>query len=43
MECGEYEEWLIENDPEDPDVQALKYLSATAIVCPKEDCQAIYQ
>jgi len=42
MECDEYEEWLVNNNPDDPEVQALKCISATAIVCPNEDCRAIY-
>ncbi|CAF0776980.1 unnamed protein product [Rotaria sordida] len=43
MSCSEYEEWLADNDPEDPNVQTLKYLSRTAIVCPNSNCQCIYQ
>jgi hypothetical protein len=43
MQCNEYKEWLIDNDPDDPDVQALNYLSANGIVCPNEKCKAIYE
>ncbi|CAF1364214.1 unnamed protein product [Adineta ricciae] len=41
MNCDEYTEWLIENDPDDETVRALKIISDTAIVCPK--CEHIYQ
>ncbi|CAF0734969.1 unnamed protein product [Adineta steineri] len=43
MTCEKYEEWLINNDPDDPTVQAYKYLSESGIKCPNENCSAIYQ
>ena len=41
MNCDEYTEWLIENDPDDETVRALNFIRRTAIVCPK--CEHIYQ
>ncbi|CAF0811038.1 unnamed protein product [Rotaria sp. Silwood1] len=43
MSCDAYAEWLIDNDPDDPNVQILKYLSKTGIACPNPNCQSIYE
>jgi len=43
MDCNGYAEWLIENDPDDPHVQLMKYLSTTGIACPNKDCPMIFE
>jgi hypothetical protein len=43
MTCEEYAEWLKDNDPDDPEVQLIKYLNTTVIICPNERCQTIYE
>jgi hypothetical protein len=43
MECDEYLEWLIINDPEDIDVQLFACLNINGgIKCPKPSCPAVY-
>jgi len=43
MNCDEYAEWLRENDPDDPEVQLLKYLNTAGMVCPREGCHAVFE
>ncbi|CAF2399361.1 unnamed protein product [Rotaria sp. Silwood2] len=42
LSCDQYAEWLIDNDPDDPNVQIFKYLSETGIACPNPACQLIF-
>lgn len=42
MNCDEYEEWLVDNDPDDPTVQVLQLIKDTGFACPNENCSAIY-
>jgi hypothetical protein len=42
MECDEYQEWLIENDPDDIYVQLFKCLNINGgIECP--NCGNVYE
>jgi hypothetical protein len=43
MDCEKYAEWLEDNDPNDSEVQFTKYLNANGIMCPNEQCKAIYK
>ncbi|CAF1251018.1 unnamed protein product [Rotaria sordida] len=43
MSCEQYAEWLIDNDPDDPEVQLTKYLNTAGMVCPNDRCKAIYE
>ncbi|UJR36518.1 hypothetical protein I4U23_029239 [Adineta vaga] len=40
-DCDEYNEWLIDHDPEDEGVRTILYLRDTAIVCPNKECGTI--
>ena len=43
MDCKEYAQWLEENDPNDPEVQLVKYLNTVStIICPNQSCKAVY-
>ena len=43
MGCDEYAEWLVENDPNDPQVQLIKYLNTAGMICPNEKCHAVFE
>ena len=43
MDCNEYAEWLIDNDPDDEHTKFIKYLNASGIACPNKDCQMIFE
>ncbi|CAF3343835.1 unnamed protein product [Rotaria socialis] len=42
MQCDEYDEWLTDNDPDDPSVQALNLIRETGFQCPNSACQNIF-
>ncbi|CAF1348064.1 unnamed protein product [Rotaria magnacalcarata] len=41
--CEQYAKWLLDNDPDDPEVQFLKYLNTAGMMCPNEQCKAVYE
>ncbi|CAF3298632.1 unnamed protein product [Rotaria socialis] len=41
--CEQYVKWLLDNDPDDPEVQFLKYLNTAGMMCPNEQCKAVYE
>jgi hypothetical protein len=41
MTCDEYAEWLIHDDPENPDNLALSFLGSNMILCPS--CREIFE
>ncbi|CAF3626101.1 unnamed protein product [Rotaria sp. Silwood1] len=41
--CEQYADWLTDNDPDDPEVQLTKYLNTAGMVCPNDQCKAIYE
>ncbi|CAF3815432.1 unnamed protein product, partial [Adineta steineri] len=43
LTCEQYADWLRENDPDDPEVQLTKYLNTAGMICPNEQCKAIYE
>jgi hypothetical protein len=43
LTCDQYADWLRDNDPDDADVQLLKYLNTAGMVCPNETCRAVYE
>ena len=43
MNCEDYAEWLAENDPDDPEVQLMKYLRTAGMQCPNPACNCIYE
>ena len=42
MNCDQYAEWLVENDPDNPDVQAFEAVRGNMIVCPNRQCGEVY-
>jgi len=43
IECNAYEDWLADNDPDDPDVQLSNYLRTAGMICPNDQCQQIFE
>jgi hypothetical protein len=43
VSCELYADWLRDNDPDDPEVQLTKYLNTAGMVCPNQQCKAIYE
>ncbi|UJR09583.1 hypothetical protein I4U23_013818 [Adineta vaga] len=43
ISCEAYGEWLRENDPDDPEVQLMKYLDTAGMMCPNGQCKQIYE
>lgn len=43
MTCERYAEWLINEDPDNPEVQTMKMLRETGLSCPNPKCGQIFQ
>ncbi|CAF1129583.1 unnamed protein product [Adineta ricciae] len=41
--CEQYTDWLKDNDPDDPEVQLMQYLNTAGMICPNEQCKAVYE